>query len=794
MSDSRHAVLLAVICAAAVFSPASFAQDDNPAATAPADSATPAPTDATQGSDSAPAADSGSTATAPASDAAAAAPASDSSAAPAATSDYAASAPAPDASAATPSTDAGAPAQGGDTASDGGTVAAPDTASDESASAAVPWYQSMLPNFDFSIGGFIRTEAAFSTGSANPNNQNGNPYDKITVQRTAYLPPTASATAVNDIFGTLGIPLSVPIPAATTWSSVPLALGTTPLGPNTAGTVQRPIEYTHDVFNMHILRGEVEVGMKLTSDLKVIGRLRGIYDPGHYHDFDARTVNNIYGGITGGDRALYGGRPDYFDYRVEGNSHPNPLEWDGKNYELYFPTLVLDYNHGPLNVRVGNQQIAWGQAIFFRVLDVPDGLDLRRHSLLDYAQEEFSDKRVPALAARVGYQFTDALLADGYVQKFQPTIYGNPNTQYNIIPAQFTVHDEYSEHGYQNKLSYGLRFKGDFGQWGFQMMAARRYNPDGVFRWTKSGVNKDLPNNFADGSLNTLGTIVNVSNGGHAGPQLANTPFEASTGGVYSAKEWFHYAAMVRLNGLTGLNASINEFQPATGNVYASPVTNYTDAYNELNTFFLAGGGSLRGHIAREYFAENDFGLGGSFVTDGAPGSILDQLIINVEMLYTPNRVFTAPSLSGSFLKENNLIGALVLEKYQRFSQYFPATYFVLQYMHRTKDDIFGRSLQGYGGTDTSVAPGIAGGSNYVVFAFQQPFPQDIYRIGFATLYDPRGGILVQPGIQWKPRGSLAFDFFYTYINGDLHGNPNNNALSSVDFADEATVRLSYQF
>ncbi|HFW7063475.1 TPA: DUF1302 family protein, partial [Escherichia coli] len=89
--------------------------------------------------------------------------------------------------------------------------------------------------------------------------------------------------------------------------------------------------------------------------------------------------------------------------------------------------------------RLGNQSIAWGQAIFFRVLDVVDGLDLRRHSVLDYAQEEYSDKRVPAPALRVGYQITDDILADGYVQKFQPTVYGNPNTQYNIIPVQFTV-------------------------------------------------------------------------------------------------------------------------------------------------------------------------------------------------------------------------------------------------------------------------------------------------------------------------------------------------------------------
>ncbi len=710
------------------------------------------------------------------------------------------------------------------------TAAYPAPAAAEEAPAQESWFHSLFSNFDVSLGGFIRPELAFSTGSANPNNQTGNPFDRFSVPVQGALPPAALQTlGVNagQLLNQLGVPTSVtstldPVftgaTGATGWGSIAVPGPASALLPNTGGNVQRPIGFEHNLFNMHILRGELETGITFTNDLKFIARLRAIYDPGKYKDFDENSVNGIYGGITGGDPALYQGRPNYFQYRVDGNKHPNPLEWAGKNYLVYFPTMLFDFNHGPLNVRLGNQQIAWGQAIFFRVLDVVDGLDLRRHSVLDYAQEEFSDKRVPSLALRVGYQFSDELLADAYFQKFQPTIYGNPNTQYNVIPAQFTVHDRYDE--YKNKFSYGLRIKGNFGQWGFQAMAVRRYNPDGVFRWTKSGVNKDLPNNYADGSTNTLGFTVNqaqVSNGGHSGPALAETAFEASPGGVYSAQEWFHYAAMVRLNGLDGLNASISDstrtdpisgkpyFEAGTEQVFASKVSTLTDARRELDTFFLAAGGSLRGHIERKYFVENNFGAGVSYVTEGEPGSIFDQLIINLENTYTPKRVFTGINLQQSFDTENNNVTALVMEKYHRFTQAFPATYFVLQYMHRTKDDIFGRLLKGYGGSDIKIDPAngnvIGGGpgkginsANYVVFAFQQPFPQDIYRIGFATLYDPKGGILVQPGIVWKPRGYLSVDLFYSYINGHLNGNPNNNALSTADFADEATVRVSYQF
>ena len=59
---------------------------------------------------------------------------------------------------------------------------------------------------------------------------------------------------------------------------------------------------------------------------------------------NAHSVDDVRGGISGGNPQLYSGKVDYFDYRVEGKKHPNPLEWTGKNYQIYFPTLFLEYN------------------------------------------------------------------------------------------------------------------------------------------------------------------------------------------------------------------------------------------------------------------------------------------------------------------------------------------------------------------------------------------------------------------------------------------------------------------
>ena len=577
-----------------------------------------------------------------------------------------------------------------------------------------------LPDW-ISLSGYIRPEVALKTSDReDPFNQRGNLYNGVPTARHGF---TADDVSTRD-----GQPAD-------------------------------------NRLNLALLRTELDASLRFSSELSLTAKLRGVFDPALYDEFDPGAVNSQAVG------KLYG-RPNYFKYEVEGSAHPQPLEWAGRNYQLYFPALFLEYSKGPLDVRLGNQQIAWGQAIFFRVLDVPDGLDLRRHSALDYASEEFSDKRVPAPALRALYQISDHWLTDAYVQKFQPTVYGNPNTQYNAIPSQFTVHDLYGQ--YDSKLDYGLRLKGDYGDIGVQGIAVRRYNPDGVYRWTASGVNRDLPG--APGS----GTV------------LAQTPFEVDPTGVWSSAEWFTYAGMARLNGLDGLNAAVRDF-PAAAALGAAQVPSYALARQELDTFFQASGSGLRGHIAREYRAETDLGGGASYVISAAPGSLLDQLIINVEALYVPDRTFTDPSLGAGFLRKHEWTTALVMEKYQRFSASLPATYMVFQWLHKTESDLFGRYLGGMGGDVGKPAPGYGGGYNALAFALQQPFPNLIWRADFAALYDPKGGLLLQPAVRWKPNGSFAVEGFYNYINGHL-GTPTNNALSTFDYASEVTLRIEYQF
>lgn len=585
--------------------------------------------------------------------------------------------------------------------------------------------------FDVSTSGFIRIESALSTSSKrNPYNQIGNPFNGVAVDRL-------------DLFGG-------------------------------SDTYVRQGPQQDEDFNLSVLRGKFDVNVSLNRNWSFRGELRALFDVNLYKNFH---LNDIPGANPLGrlDR-----KPNLFEYRVNGGSlmsrkNPGALEVSGKRFMMDLPRFYLDYHKGPLHVRMGNQQIAWGQSLFFRVMDVPNGLDLRRHSLLDYVPEEFSDKRVPSLAVRVQYMAGSWEL-DGFVQHFRPTIYGNPNTPYNVIASQFTVHDLYKD--YDDKFNFGMRARGDIGPIKFQAMAARRYNPDGTFRWTQSGVHKPLGPGFEG----TEGL-------------MAATAYEQDTTGVHSAREWFTFAGLARLDGVNGLNASIAEF-PAAQALGAVLAPDYTFAAQELDLFFRLSGG-LRGHIAREYHRESLFGVGFGYVFNGAPGSLFDQLIANVEIQYAKDRHFTNPSLSQYRIVEDEAIVSVVLEKYQRFTPAFPATYFVLQWMHRTESDIFGRHLSGMGGSVDRAARDAStpGSANYIAFALQQPFPNLVWRLDLGMLYDLEGGILIQPALRWRPGNNWAVEAFYNFIDGGVRDrNPNYNALSTTEWADEFTLRIGYEF
>lgn len=635
--------------------------------------------------------------------------------------------------------------------------------------------------------GFVRLESAFDLSSKeNPNNQNGNVFNDQVVSRDAYVPPALA--------GTVLVPGST-LPNAFEWGDIPF-----PGFQNREVRRGDEIDSTDGYLNYSIMRLEVDTSYDLTSTLNFTARLRALYDPDFYDSFDAGSVRDINGGIVGGEPKLYRRNPYLLGNVVDGGRTPNPLEWSGSEYFVDLPTLVLTYSSGPLNVRVGNQSIAWGQALFFRTFDVPQGLDFRRHLFVDRALEEFADERISSLAVRVGYQFEDSQL-DAFISKFQPNVLPNPNTPYNVVPTQFTVHDQYFRGGYDEKFSYGVRYKAEYGDWGWQAMAVRRWNPDGVFRWTESNVEHPFFGQDLGQIVNALYNVTpdpnctNAEGENNAATAMSHTGLSNEPGGVYSAPEYFYYAADARLDGVDALNHLLTDLNSCGNSLGASPVPDgdFDAAYAEVDTFMIAAGESLRGHVAREYFQENVFGLGFSYVTSSSI-DFLDQIIFNLEASYTPNRVFTDVGLSTSFDKRDDFVISLSADKWHRFTPSFPGMLLIAQAMYRPTSDLVGRLLDGYGGTPTSLPKGVDG-VTYLVFGGQQPFPNRIWEAEFATLIDTRGGGFVQLGMRWNPGGGWHVEGYWNGTSGTLWGdNPNKNLIGTVDFIDELVLRIGKEF
>ncbi|MBR0567473.1 DUF1302 family protein [Azoarcus sp. L1K30] len=568
---------------------------------------------------------------------------------------------------------------------------------------------------DWSVSGFVRQEVAVKTsGDSNINNQQGNTYNGVTVPNTG-------------LFG---------------------------------GSITRPASHTEDnTFNVFQTRIELNLDGRLSDNWSAHFKLRGIADEiGQVDDaFDKRNT---------------------FEQKLYASTKGTPLEANGRQWMLDLPVAYADYSQGPLWLRFGNQQIAWGEALFFRVSDVPNGLDLRRHSVLGVAAEEYADSRVPALGIRGSYRVTDDWEVEGFAQKFQASLLPGQNSPYNPIPAQFTIQERQGFDDARNNWNLGARVKGTLGAFDIHAFAVNRNNPDGVYKWTLAKGAGTLPGSAFQGGSNS---------------------------GVFSAAEWFDYAAATRLDGLGALETALNEF-PDTVALGANAVAAGCGAPSSavgairvdqasggciLDTFFTTG--SLRGHLAREYPRETVVGFGINHVFEGEPDTLMDQLIGRFELSYTPDKKFTNPTLSRRYIEEDETQFAFIFEKYHKFSNAIPATYMVAQWLHKSASDLFGRSLVGVDNVAGERPRGQSGGFNAVAFALQQPSPTLAWRFDLTVLTDLKGGWLIQPGVKWKPNKDFQLDVYANVIES-YGAQDNRNFAQGLEYANEVFARATVSF
>ncbi|MGE0278889.1 MAG: DUF1302 family protein [Nitrospiraceae bacterium] len=635
-------------------------------------------------------------------------------------------------------------------------------------SAAMLW-AAQATAVEVAVSGFIREEAAYRIG------QEGNPLLRHSAYESGASPNTVRSS-----------PLTEATYAAFTGQDVT----------NPASWVLPPAQFQKEDFhnderwNLMATRAEVDFNLKFDENWTGFVKVRGYYTADIIEEYG--KPNNFKVGMAG----------------LNGDCG-NRLEACGRNYMVDLPSAYLDYNNGPLWVRVGNQQIAWGEALFFRVADVANGLDLRRHSFLDYAQEEYADERAPSPAIRASYNLTSQWEVETFVQMFQPTLYPRQGSPYAFINSPYQNRDEIGYDDYEDFVNGGLRLNGQFDQLGLQFFAVSRHNPDPVYRWGPGGQTA-LDAAFGEINGQVFSQQVFRSSG------LPGSPVPEG-GGTLGSSDWMGGAALGGLDGVEALNvlgrdypfiggfltniAGVSAMLDPSGKGmlpnadFAKGIwaTNVQEALPVFDMFFSILG-DLDADIISKYPSENIFGAGGNYIFYAEPDTLLDQLVVRFEATYTPNRQWS-DNVARETGTSDEWITALAFEKYHRFSQDFPATFFSFQWMHKSAIDFVGRPLKNIGGKVDKAGTGKReGGPGHgwdgFSFAFSQPFPNLTWRADFAVLYDLFGGYLVQPSVRYKPSGAWTVETYATWI----YAASTRSVFAPLEWTDEVGMRVGYQF
>jgi hypothetical protein len=162
------------------------------------------------------------------------------------------------------------------------------------------------------------------------------------------------------------------------------------------------------------------------------------------------------------------------------------LRGGGKDFKAEMWQAYTDFRKDEWWVRLGKQQIAWGEALGLRVLDTVNPLDLSQNLSTDRIFEEFDRVRIPQWFARVNYTIPNPSIQDLTAEFIlnpgivTPTILPPQGSPFNVVPAFLKVRDDVR----QGEPTVGGRIIGTIDPVQFSLNFLTKPNDDaiGVFR------------------------------------------------------------------------------------------------------------------------------------------------------------------------------------------------------------------------------------------------------------------------------------------------------------------------
>jgi len=197
--------------------------------------------------------------------------------------------------------------------------------------------------------------------------------------------------------------LAAPGEAAEPVPTEPVLVGSGTIGNETAVRVRRPrwVQKSQTRF-------ELDLEAELSDTLRLRGIGRVLYDP---------------------RRLLVGDDPDYGQEPIDRWQVAGTRSTEAELRELYFD-WTGHLGDQRFDLRVGKQQIVWGQSLGLRVLDAVNAQEYR-----EFLLEDFIDARIPTFGARLETPVGDWSLDAFVVPDFESNRLPDPSSEFALDPS-----------------------------------------------------------------------------------------------------------------------------------------------------------------------------------------------------------------------------------------------------------------------------------------------------------------------------------------------------------------------